>query len=1599
MGNFVAVQIKFKDFYSGMLSRSLLILLFLCSILLPAIARAQAPEAPRPIVEWEKKQNADERLRAFGDNLMGEGIDAHTGSLSFEQTDISIPGNSGLSVALSRKLSSGWHYHQDVDAEFGDWELSVPRIKVTSAAPWTGNRCTSSYSTLFPIITRSANQNNGGGTASITHPADYSQGVQLDVPGYGTQQILKKNGTSPQVPAIATHVTPKNWYLKCGAASDGGQGFIGTAPNGDVYRFDKFFSHRAKDLGWIGAAPLQRHVYILAATQVTDVNGNWVKYNYDSTGRLTKIHSNDLREIILSYSGSSKLISSATTNGRTWAYDYRDTTFHLPDWDADYSTASAGALSSQVLEEVTQPDTYSWLYNLDGMKASPGPALLCENKQFTLSITHPYGTVGTFVIKDTDHRFGLNHMQTSNNCPDAEPWPSSGGAPVYFYTTTTAVMSTLSKTLTSANTPTASWTYTYEQDNGPSGSSSGDRTNWTEVQTPTNHITYIHGWNAEADAGNLLKKETRKSAGSAILDTTEYTYFRQGVGGYSFVNSPGAKTEKLTLSSIAQQYGDTYTSTSTFNTSLSASDYSFGNPVQTSIHSNISTTPRTTITTYEHNTSKWILGLPKTVTTNGRDMATYDYDSKGRKITETRNGAPYATYTYYNGGVAKGMIYTATDANGRTTKAYSWKRGTAQRIKRPDNFSNYQYVDDNGWLTSSKDPYGTIITYSRDNMGRLTTYAPPSPWTPTTISYDFTGDITQTISKGAAETTISYDSMFRPTLVKTADTGTGWESYVKTEYDAAGQAVFTSFPSANSNPIAGTSTTYDGLGRVIKTRENVGLNVTTLVKYFNQHRIRTTDPKGNHTLTYYDGYAGPGKGEVIRINQPEGITTRIYRNVWGQIDRVQQSGSGSGGFKNESHYYNYNTRNQLCRYYTQSGRGVVYAYDAAGQMVAYNKGKGYGTTCDTPAGTGLVNLSYDVMGRLITTDYADPNTPDITRTYDRNSNVLTVNRGTGANAVNWSYAYDNLNNLITENLSVDGGAKDFPMSYGYDNDGFMDFRVLPSGRILNIENDGLGRLNKVSESGQIYAQNVSYHASGAIAAMAYGNGQNFTQTLTARLQPEHMISQKNGVKALDLFYTYEERGKVTDINSALSGDDRTYAYDNLGRLTSATGPWGSSAYDYDVLGNIMQKTVGGRVLNMTYSATNRLISHTDTGGPARSLSYDTHGNVTWLGAQRFKYDMSDQPYQLLGTVTGDYVYDGNLKRVKSVVAGKTIYNVYDASGTLVHVDEVTDGRTTDYIGKIVRVRTDTATGVDTPTWLHMDHLGSAQTGTNAAGGVEWREQYTPYGTTLTNPMSNGDQAGFTGHIKDSATGLNYMQARYYDPLIGRFLSIDPVWFSPDKPQMFNRFAYVANDPIGAIDPNGMDSVTLTFSGKFVPGVGIGGSHRIVISYPYGKGDRTPIDIGYAWGLGAYVGAAGRGGYSPSHSSGEGEAYKSQLRGVFLQGDAAVFTPIAGGGYSYEQELTRDAYSNTSGKNGDVSVNPASSKGGKMKFGKAGLDASIGLEGRMGVTAREVGNYFSKMFKGSSTAKSSDGGKTFTVETTELGSRIKTRTTVKNPDKK
>nr|WP_230598411.1 RHS repeat-associated core domain-containing protein [Xanthomonas albilineans] len=103
------------------------------------------------------------------------------------------------------------------------------------------------------------------------------------------------------------------------------------------------------------------------------------------------------------------------------------------------------------------------------------------------------------------------------------------------------------------------------------------------------------------------------------------------------------------------------------------------------------------------------------------------------------------------------------------------------------------------------------------------------------------------------------------------------------------------------------------------------------------------------------------------------------------------------------------------------------------------------------------------------------------------------------------------------------------------------------------------------------------------------------------------------------------------------------------------------------------------------------------------------------------------------------------------------------------------------------------------TYQHTDALGSPVATTDGAGQVVDRTQYEPYGAAIGKSV---DGIGYTGHVMDAGTGLVYMQQRYYDPVIPRFLSVDPVKVDATNGGNFNRYKYAANNPYSFKDPDG-----------------------------------------------------------------------------------------------------------------------------------------------------------------------------------------------------
>ncbi|MEL6857181.1 MAG: RHS repeat-associated core domain-containing protein [Pseudomonadota bacterium] len=1348
---------------------------------------AQAQEVP--IDEWQKRQNIDGRLTAFGEDLIGDAIDPHTGSLVFTHTDVSVPGNSALQVAITRRRVSGFLYDEHEHAEFGDWELITPRLKVTAAQAWTGNRCSNSFAQSFP--------NQWVGSTMIPR-WEYSNGLEVDAPGYGTQQLLS-NPSGNHWPSAAQYVTSDNWYFTCTSAVNGGQGFLGHSGDGKTYKFNRYISRQAEPNLTYGAPSVARRIEMLAATEVTDANGNWVKYDYDSAGRLTRIHSNDGRSITVSYSGSSKLVSSVTTNGRTWSYNYARSTYTYPEWQLGAYTRT----DAQKLTQVNLPDGRKWEFTLDEFNTTPTPSTACSEPTATISLKHPTGTTGTFKIKSLNHRYVYaSQIQSAQNCP-IQGWGGGGGggdmdlggggAPPPSYplvnNATTAVVSVLEKKLTGPSVPTATWTYQYEQDTS-SGTSGNDRTNWTKVTGPGVHITYFHNWVSEPSGGSLVRQEVRASAGGGVLEKIENTLMQeQNVGSvFGSISVPGAyrgaKPNRTTQVKTTRG-SDIYTRNLTYDSNYSSANYSFGNPIQISETSSVSSGSRTALNQYEHNSTKWILGLPKKVTKNGKVFGEYVWDSLGRMTQAKMFGTTMQTVTYNS----DGTVATVKDALNRQWSASGWKRGSPQTLTRPDGNSFSRVIDNNGWVTSETDARGTAFSFGYDIMGRLTNVNRPGSWADTSLSYAHSASgVTQTVTRGNSRSVIAYDTFLRPTLVQEVDlSGNSGARFVKTTYDALGRVIFTSFPSFSSNPTTGTNTTYDALGRVTQMQENVAPFATTATAYLPGNKSRVTDPSGAQTTTTFQAYGSPSMNKATSIQQPLGMTTSMAYDVWGNLVSATQ-----GGF---TQTWTYDSRLRVCNHYAPEEGGTVYDYNDANEVTYMLRG---GIGCGSNSGN-RVFYTYDQLGRTTLINYPG-GTPDVSITYDANGNVMQNSRGGAV----WTYAYNDMDMLTSEVLSIDG--RTYASSYGYDSTGNLSSQNTPGGLALSYAPNGLGQPTKASVGGYNYASAATYHANGSVKHFNTGNSRYFETTQDARQLTNMMHYSYGFVHHLG----YDQNGRVVSVDDQFDNSrDRTYGYDALGRLTSANGEWGAATYQYDGVNNLTRKQLGSRVVEIEFDGSNRVSRARDSGaGNAwQNYAHDTRGNVIDNGPITFTYDAAMQPVSISGSDSGTFTYDGLHKRVKQVINGKTIYSVYSLSGQLMYRDNVTAGEATDFIrmgGKLIAEKTN-----GTITYLYQDHLGTPIMGAETAD-VTWSERYTPFGEKWAAAGQANDNVGFTGHVTDTDTGLTYMQARYYDPVIGRFLSTDPVGFAEMGPGYFNRYAYVGNDPVNYYDPDGRENCHVTF---------------------------------------------------------------------------------------------------------------------------------------------------------------------------------------------
>ncbi len=311
-------------------------------------------------------------------------------------------------------------------------------------------------------------------------------------------------------------------------------------------------------------------------------------------------------------------------------------------------------------------------------------------------------------------------------------------------------------------------------------------------------------------------------------------------------------------------------------------------------------------------------------------------------------------------------------------------------------------------------------------------------------------------------------------------------------------------------------------------------------------------------------------------------------------------------------------------------------------------------------------------------------------------------------------------------------------------------------------------------------------------------------------------------------FKYDGAGNIIHM-----GTDR-YTYDEMSRITSGTAVTAQNAdtqqFGYDGFGNLKTVTVPNKSIVYIDSdpSTNRLrnTSGSETGTNVLHFwggSYDAAGNQLWSsGTPSYIYDSMNMLAEMTNPRHEFYLYDGDDERVATVSytdAQNAVwrYTIRDEDSHVLRTvtDTILSGvhswqQTEDYVyrtgGLLAAITPQGST--EARKHFHLDHLGSAVLITDDSGQRVSSHKFLPFGAEAPGGDTDGERMKFTGHERDvgslGANGLDYMHARYYNPSVGRFLSVDPVISASamHSPQLWNRYAYVGNNPLRYADPTG-----------------------------------------------------------------------------------------------------------------------------------------------------------------------------------------------------
>jgi RHS repeat-associated protein len=656
---------------------------------------------------------------------------------------------------------------------------------------------------------------------------------------------------------------------------------------------------------------------------------------------------------------------------------------------------------------------------------------------------------------------------------------------------------------------------------------------------------------------------------------------------------------------------------------------------------------------------------------------------------------------------------------------------------------------------------------------------------PTTYAYDAYGDVTSLTNPDGDVTSATYDDLGNE--LSSTDARGYTTDYT---YDADNELTEVTLPNSDTE-----SYTYDGDGNKLTYVDARGK--TTDYTYDALDRLTSVEDPNGHTTSYtYDG-----DGNQTSVTDADGDTTNYTYDADDRLVTLTGTASTIGSYTydpdgNQTSFtnglsqtttYGYNYLDELTGTATTLGHTTTYSYDPDGNLAT-----------ETLPSTKVTTYSYDADDELTGVSYSDGATHDVEYSYDPDGDVATMTDASGQS----DYTYDQADRLT----SYENGARAL-VSYAYDPDGDVTSLTYPNGQSVTKTYDDLDRLSSLTD----WLSNTttfSYDADSDLTGVDYPNGVDSAVDYDNADQLSSITDTKSATTLVSFSYTRDDYGDITaETDTGTPGAGTTdYSYNSLHQVTAA----GASSYNYDDANDL---TTGPGAATQAFNSDDELCwSGTGSGGcgsppsGTTTYSYSTNGNRTArtpASGSSTSYSWN-QAEQLTGVTTGassaSFVYDGNGLRQSETNGSGTTEFTWDPEGSLPVL--LSDGANSYIYGPDDTPIEQISSG-GTPTYLLTDQLGSTRAITNSSGSVTATFSYDAWGNLAGSTGSATTPFMYAGAYLDSSTGLYYMLARYYDPLTGQFLSIDPNVASTQMP-----FDYVGDDPVNGVDPSGALEIPL-----------------------------------------------------------------------------------------------------------------------------------------------------------------------------------------------